>query len=41
MGNWLYRYQVAAWEEVPYEVPYIVNWNSEAVPGGILAGTEK
>lgn len=37
MGNWLYRYQVAAWEEVPY----IVNWNSEAVSGGILAGTEK
>jgi hypothetical protein len=30
VGNWLYRYQVTAWEVVPY----IVNWNSEAVSGG-------
>ena len=30
MGNWFYRYQVAAWDEAPY----VVNWNSEAVSGG-------
>jgi len=29
MGNWLYRYQVAAWEEAPY----IVNWNSKRFHG--------
>ncbi len=30
VGNWLYRYQVTAWEVVPY----IVNWNSKRFQGG-------